>query len=282
MNNEKAIRIILSDNIQQFSNSEEIFEELKKLQQENLSCLDRYDTVVKNRINADKELERYRSRNQEEINLIQSDLESRELYAKRLRDRNNNLNREKNLILNPPGIKQKKSIKEEKFLATLGDNMDTLKTKIFTLYQNCYFFYTKKFILDASNVDVIKNKAILKSSSDFSAETINEMLIFNEKVFSILHERYKYLQKNSEAKLIFMEKELEKRRQLKNAQIQKEIYENKIKDIKERLARKNDNIVLPLHKVQTRIRPIEKIGRAHSISVQHKENKFIDFLKPIE
>jgi len=275
---DKVREKLMTDNTIIFSSPEEIVEELRKLEYENLSRLDRYNTVVKNLILIQDEVEIYKNNYEKDIDYIFKELDQKKSFVQRQRERNTYLTKEKNLILNPPGQNVKKSIKIEKLEASHGDKMEALKSKIFSLYQNCFFFYTKKFSLDPTDTDSIKNRAILKSND--ITEYIPDMLIFNEKVFTILHKKFLEIQATNQSKLAFLEKELEKRRQLKNSIIQKDIYLEKIKEIKEKLAKKNESIILPIRKIKVRLKPAEKV-RSNSMSVQFKENKYIDFLKPL-
>ena len=168
----------------------------------------------------------------------------------------------------------------EKMEANLGDNFDTLKNKILTLYQTLFSFYSKKVAFDPANNDYIKNKAINKSTS-YPDDYLIDMLYFNEKTFLFLYDNYNQIKSTNGDKLAIFEKELEKRRQEKNSEIQKIIYAIKIKEIKDKLASKNANIILPMRKIARKQRPTEKV-RSSSMSVQSKENQFIDFLRPLE
>jgi len=280
VNNEKLIQRLLSDDIQQFRTAEEIVEELKRLEIENLSSLTRYDNAVKGELVADRELTRYKIKHQEDLDQIQNDLDSRTSYNNKLRDKNRSLKREIESILNPTIVNVKKTAKMEKMEANLGDNFDTLKNKILTLYQTLFSFYSKKVAFDPANNDYIKNKAINKSTS-YPDDYLIDMLYFNEKTFLFLYDNYNQIKSTNGDKLAIFEKELEKRRQEKNSEIQKIIYAIKIKEIKDKLASKNANIILPMRKIARKQRPTEKV-RSSSMSVQSKENQFIDFLRPLE
>ena len=261
-----------------FKKESDLVDELQNLELENLNYLIKFNNVLKAKDYTENEYTKYKSN----FDIVKAnekiELDKKENYVNRLKDKNNALMRERHLILNPPKSTVKKTKKQEKLEANYGNNMEILKSKVFLIYQKCFFYYSQNISNKYSDVENLNFEEIKKA--DDISEHLTSLFCFIEKIIIHLDKKHQELKISNETKINFLEEELEKKKKLEKANIKKNLYLEKIKEIKEKMMHKNENIILPIRKIQVRMRLAEK-RRAVSISVQMiEENNFLDLLKP--
>jgi len=265
-----------------FENTSDFMEEFKKLEQENLNCLTKLNSAYKNLNQAKLDFEKYSKNESDEINHILKEIEKKQSEYKRIKARNVTLLAELQFLNreNIVNTGENKNIDPE--LISKQENAAKLLDRITNLYFICYKQY-QKVLKDSSDEYVVMYNTITKTNStDLSQHQVIDILRFIEKIFMILNNKYKEFKlNNKESKLISLEKNLETKRKTNFALAQKNVVIDKIKILEEVLKKKAERIILPIKKVKTRLRPIQKHKKTQSMSSKQKTENLDEYFQEL-
>jgi len=265
-----------------FENTSDFMEEFKKLEQENLNCLTKLNSAYDNLNIAKLELEMYSKNENDEKNHILIEIVKKQSEYKRIKARNVTLLAELQ-FLNRENIVNTGEIKNiDPELILKQENAAKVLNKITKLYFICYMQYQKEH-KDSSDEYVVMYNTITKTNStDLSQHQIIDMLRFIEKIFMILNIKYKEFKiTNKESKLSFLEKNLETKRKTNFALAQKNVVIDKMKILDEVLKKKHERIILPIKKVKTRLRPIQKHKKTQSMSSKQQSQNIDEYFQEL-
>ena len=271
LENEYEINQLLSESNSLFSNASGCILEISNLEQENLNCMIKYNNLLKSYNTVNKEynvLKCFKDSIKEEDRLL---INAKQSKINLLKGKNTYLLKERLFLLNPQILKVKKTQKIIQLEERMGKGHDfnTLKNKIYEMYKVCYKFYFNKISNNPTDKEVIFFEVVRKNN-DIS-QNILAILTFIDKIYEYLSEKHNYHKQKNYERYLLVQEEFEKQKQIKKYNTAKILKLENIKMIKEKLMKKQ-NIILPIRKVQMRLRPIEK-KRSNSISMELKNEK---------
>jgi len=275
---DKESKVSLTSNYDEpiFEKSSDLMEELRKLEQENLTCLSKFNYALDNVNLADMELEKYIKKESEENSHTQNEIKKKEAEYKRAKNKNDLLQAEINFLSRENTIMVGGEVKKDPELVIKQENAKILLSKVHKLYNTCFKFYTKDHNKDNTDEFVAMYNTIIKAA-DISVHQM-DMLRFIEKAFQLINNKCLEFRITKESRLIEFEKKLDKERKYKYSLAMKNVVVDKIKVLEEKLKKKEDNRRFPIRKVQTRLKPIQKHKKASSQALKQNSQTLDDFL----
>lgn len=229
-----------------FNSLPELIDEIKKMQNDNVSKLSKYNEVSTTLNDAQKNIHIMKENDKNNFTYIVKDMEVKENLLRELKDRNKKLTEEKTLLMEESKVDGSKNKNREK------RNMIIRKSILATGFKNKFHqpkLFARIFEVFKSTKDLVNynftNDKLLNINADSGRDTLNEverkmllMLQHIERTLDLLLEKKNYYRINRNKEFLQLSSILENDRKIKKTVEQKIIdqlrNEQKIKDIMDR------------------------------------------------
>ena len=269
------------ENSQIFNSLSELIEEIKKMQNDNVSKLSQYNEVVQTLNEAQKKITIMRENDNNNHTFIVRDLNIKENQLKEIKEKNKKLIEERDLLLEGGKIETLKTRFKEKSKITRKSLImfsGLVKNKYFQpkLFSRIYEVYksTKELDFNSNKIDRIVNTN--DSGRDSLIEFERKMLLmlqYIERALDFLLEKKNYFKLNKHKEFLQLASILEEERKIKKTIDQKLIdkirNEDKIKNIMERDKRIQK---LPRRILPERFLPIERNKKEKIDNINDKKD----------